>query len=268
MTATVFLGVDDVATRLRQAPDTVRVLEIRRDDGDAGPGGHLPGAVPVSLTTDLSRSDAPATAGKRPLPDVDTLQSAARRWGIGKDTSVIVYDHDASFVAARGWWVLRWAGIPDVSILDGGLPAWVAAGHATEELCAPAGPGDVELTAGHLPELDADTAAELGRRGRLLDARTDDAFADGHLPGARNVSSRDTLTAAGTLRGVDELRALYGLDGDAGAVPGLYCGGGVAAAHAAAVLAHLGVTAPLYVGSFSAWSADPARPVEREGGTR
>lgn len=73
------------------------------------------------------------------------------------------------------------------------------------------------------------------------------------------MSSRATLTDEGALRDPDALRRLYGLDG--AEVPGLYCGGGVAGAHAVAVLAHLGVTAPLYVGSFSAWSADPVRPV-------
>jgi thiosulfate/3-mercaptopyruvate sulfurtransferase len=63
------------------------------------------------------------------------------------------------------------------------------------------------------------------------------------------------------LADADEVRAHYGLAAADAPVPGLSCGGGVAGAFAVAALAHAGVTAPLYVGSFSAWSADPDRPV-------
>jgi thiosulfate/3-mercaptopyruvate sulfurtransferase len=42
---------------------------------------------------------------------------------------------------------------------------------------------------------------------------------------------------------------------------GVYCGSGNAAAHKIAALNAVGIEAALYVGSWSAWSADPARPV-------
>jgi thiosulfate/3-mercaptopyruvate sulfurtransferase len=259
MSLPTFISADDLAARLA-AGDPIRVLEARRDD-TVSSGTHLPGAVPISLTADLSRPAEPATAGKRPLPRIADLQTAARRWGLRADTAVAVYDHDGDFVAARAWWVLRWAGLRDVAILDGGVRAWVAAGHATGALATDVTPGDVVLSAGHLDELDADGAARLAEQGRLLDARGATAYADGHIPGARNVGSGNTFDDDGTLRPAAELRRLYGVDGVDAAPPGLYCGGGVAGAHAVAVLAHLGVEAPLYVGSFSAWSADPARPV-------
>lgn len=256
MTAPVFVTADELAARLA-AGDDVRVLEVRRDD-EADVPGHVPGAVAVSLVDDLARVDAPATAGRRPLPDIADLQRAVRRWGISDRTVVVLYDHDIDFAAARGWWVLRWAGLGEVSILDGGWPAWVRAGHPAGALAGDLPAGDATVRPGGLPELDADSAAALAGRGALIDARGGDAFGRGHIPGARNVSSRATLTDAGTLRDADELRALYAVDAG---VPGLYCGGGVAGAHAVAVLAHLGVTAPLFVGSFSAWNADPHRPV-------
>lgn len=254
---TVFVSADTLAAIRRERPDTVRVIEVRRT-GDDAPDRHVDGAVVAVLTTDLSRSGAPATEGKRPLPDLPTLQGTVRRWGIHDDTSVVVYDHDGSFVAARAWWVLRWAGLADVSILDGGLPAWLAAGHPVGRLAADVGRGTATLTGGRLPQLDADAAAARAAAGRLVDARPTDAFAAGHIPGARNVSSRSTVADDGTLHDAATLRARYGPDL---AGIGLYCGGGVAAAHGVAVLAHLGVTAPLFVGSFSAWSADPRRAV-------
>lgn len=260
MTASVFVGADELASRLSEAPDTLRVIEVRRSTVDA-PDQHVDGAVVATLTADLSRDGAEATEGKRPLPEVATLQAALRRWGVNDGDTVVVYDHDGSFVAARAWWVLRWAGVGDVRILDGGLPAWVAAGHPVGNVAPDVRHGTVTVTGGHLEQLDADSAADLAADGRLIDARSADSFRAGHIPGARNVGSGDTVSVDGTLLDADALRALYLAEGDA---PGLYCGGGVAAAHGVAVLAHLGISAPLFVGSFSAWSADPSRPVAAE----
>ncbi|MGE2734721.1 sulfurtransferase [Mycolicibacterium vaccae] len=260
MTGKVFVSADAVAARLTDARDRLRVIEVHREVADPSPGEHVPGAVPAFLTTHLSRADAPAIDGKRPLPTIAALQATLRSWDIHDDTAVVVYDVDGSLVAARAWWVLQWAGITDVTILDGGLPAWAAAGHPVGDLGTPRGDGTVTLSGGHRGQLDADRAAALAVEGRLVDARSAEVFRSGHIPHARNVGNRQTVSADGTLRPADELRALYGVT-DGGDAPGLYCGGGVAAAHGVAVLAHLGFDAPLYVGSFSAWTADPTRPV-------
>ena len=61
---------------------------------------------------------------------------------------------------------------------------------------------------------------------------------------------------------IDQARARFaelGIEGDAPV--GVYCGSGMAAAHEVAVLTSLGIPAKLFVGSFSAWSADPTRPI-------
>ncbi len=261
----VFIGVDEVAAQLAQSPSGLRFIEVRRDHEVVAQ--HLPGAVVATLSGDLSDTATDPTQGKRPLPDITALQSRLRRWGITRTDQVVVYEGAPSFVAARAWWVLRWAGLERVSILDGGLPAWLRGGHPIGGLAAAVAPSDIAVSAGHLDQLDAERAAAMAARHRLIDARTADSFAAGHIPGARNVSSADTLTAFGTLRDTAALRELYGVEHDSTA-PGFYCGGGVAAAHAVAVLAHLGVTAPLFVGSFSAWGADPARPITVNQGAR
>ncbi|MEU7631280.1 rhodanese-like domain-containing protein [Nocardia sp. NPDC049220] len=261
----VFVSVEKLAGLVQSNPGGVRLLEVRDEShgsAAAGPLDHLPGAVVVDLATELARTDAPPTEGRRPLPRVEDLQRAARSWGLHDDSTVIVYDDRGGLVAARAWWVLRWAGLTRVGILEGGLRAWIAAGRTVGPIAERVIPGDVTLRAGQLPELDADEAAALATRHLLIDARAEEAYRAGHIPRSRNISSRDALTLDGTLRAAAELRALYRVAAPDPPVPGMSCGGGVAGAFGVAVLAHLGVTAALYVGSFSAWSADPHRPVE------
>ncbi|SDH21151.1 rhodanese-like domain-containing protein [Pseudonocardia oroxyli] len=227
--------------------------------------GHLPGAVYVDLDTELAGHGEP-TDGRHPLPEVADLQAAARRWGVRADRPVVAYDASGGLAAARAWWLLRWAGHPDVRLLDGGLAAWTAAQGPLETGEVVPEPGDVVLDGGHLPVLDADEAAELARTGLLLDARAGERYRGevepvdpraGHIPGARSAPTGDNLDPDGRFR--RDLRARFAAFGE-GEI-GVYCGSGVTAAHQVAALASVGVSAALFPGSWSAWSNDPARPV-------
>src|SRR5690606_2978430 len=111
---------------------------------------HLPGAVYVDLETELSAHGEPSE-GRHPLPDVEQLQESARRWGLRDGDAVVVHDAGNGVAAARGWWLLRHAGISDVRILDGGLAAWRAAGGAVEQGPVEPERGDIELGWGHMP---------------------------------------------------------------------------------------------------------------------
>lgn len=229
--------------------------------------GHLPGAVYVDLDTELAGAHEPG-AGRHPLPAIEDLQAAARRWGITRDSAVVVYDNSGGLAAARAWWLLRWAGVTDVRILDGGLAAWQAAGYPEATGTAhPRPAGDVVLSPGHLPTLTADEAAALPTTGTLLDARAGERYRGetepidpraGHIPGAISRPTGGNLSdGVPTFRTADELRERFaGLPGPIG----VYCGSGVTAAHQIAALATLGVEAALYPGSWSAWSSDPDRP--------
>lgn len=238
------------------------------DVGGARPGtvdartSGLPGAVPVDLATELAGPGG-GTLGNRPLPDIAELQANARRWGIRTGAPVVVYDDKNGLQAARAWWVLCWAGIADVRLLDGGLGSWLAAGYATADLTRVPDLGNVQLSAGHLPTLDANAAARQPHRGVLLDARDGNAYeTSGHIPGALNAPAKGNLSAAGTFAPPEELRLRYAALGALGSADvGVSCGAGVSAAHDIIALASLGQPAALFVGSWSAWSADPSRPV-------
>jgi thiosulfate/3-mercaptopyruvate sulfurtransferase len=227
--------------------------------------GHLPGAVFVDLDTELAAPPTPQD-GRHPLPDLAELEAAARRWGVSGERAVVAYDAVGGMSAARVWWLLRWAGVGDVRLLDGGLAAWTAAGLPLEAGWVTAEPGDVVLVPGALPTIDADEAA--GWTGSLLDARAVERYAGevepvdpraGHIPGAISVPTAGNVRADGTFLPDDELRARFvGVQGPVA----VYCGSGVTAAHEVAALAVVGVEAALYPGSWSQWSNDPARPVE------
>ncbi|MET9327750.1 sulfurtransferase [Tsukamurella sp. NPDC003166] len=229
---------------------------------------HIPGAVYVDLETELAAPASPE-AGRHPLPDIADLQKSVRAWGIHPESTVVVYDDNAGQSAARLWWLLRWAGIADVRLLDGGLGAWRAAGLPVAGGAeAAAGGGTAVVTPGGLPTVTADDVAAGGAL--LLDARAGERYRGevepvdpraGHIPGAVSAPTADNVGPDGLFLPADRLRERFaglGVRDDADVT--VYCGSGVTAAHQIAALASIGVTAALYPGSWSQWSADPARP--------
>jgi thiosulfate/3-mercaptopyruvate sulfurtransferase len=266
--------VDAVTLAAALASDEPPVLlDVRwalgRTDGhEQYLAGHLPGAVFVDLDGELAAPPS-AAAGRHPLPDVAALEAAARRWGVREDRAVVAYDASGGTSAARAWWLLRWAGVRDVRLLDGGIDAWTAAGLALEAGAVIAEPGDVVVRPGGMPTIDADDAA--GWDGPLLDARAEERFTGevepvdpkaGHIPGAVAAPTAGNLGDDGTFLATDALRDRFrALGAAAGAPVAVYCGSGVTAAHEIAALAAVGVEAALYPGSWSQWSNDPSRPV-------
>ncbi len=267
----VLISAEELRERLADGDARIRLLDVRWALGDPdGPqhylDGHIPGAVFVDLETELADPPSPAR-GRHPLPDLAHLQKCARSWGLRTGDTVVAYDATGGMAAARAWWLLRWAGLAQVRILDGGLPAWDRAGGkviAGEE--PDPEPGDVVLTPGGMPVVDADAAANWN--GLLLDARAGERYRGevepidpraGHIPGAISAPTAENLTGEGTFKPADELRSRFTEFG-AGPVA-VYCGSGVTAAHQVAALAVAGIDAALYPGSWSQWSNDPKRPV-------
>jgi thiosulfate/3-mercaptopyruvate sulfurtransferase len=263
------ITVDDLA-RLLDAREAVVLLDVIEEQGGAADDRpKIPGALSVHLATDFSGRPTPA-AGRRPLPDVSDLQAKARAWGIRGDSIVVVYDNSGGAQASRAWWTLRWAGLANVRVLDGGYGAWVATGRPSSNhvVTHAALAGDVVLTSGGMPTIDVEEAAALAAQSRLLDARPRAAYAGdpakpgtGHIPGAIHAAAGDNI-ADGKFKSNEELRARFSVLGADGSTKiGVYCGSGNAAAHAVAAMGAVGLKAALYVGSWSAWSADPSRPV-------
>jgi thiosulfate/3-mercaptopyruvate sulfurtransferase len=260
------------------------LLDCRFDLVDTAAGereyalGHLPGARYVHLDRDLSGPKLAPDGrfrGRHPLPERDMWAVTVGRLGIGPSTPVVAYDAQGGPYAARAWWMLRWLGHEAVAVLDGGVDAWTAAGGALE-VTAPAivpQPPYPAREPAPMPLIDAETlAARLGRV-CLLDARAGERFrgdvepldaAAGHIPGALHRFFKDNLRPDGRFKDAAQLHAELAplVAGHAVDAVVHQCGSGVTACHNLLALEHAGLgTTVLYPGSWSEWSADPARPI-------
>jgi len=240
--------------------------------------GHVPGAVYAHLERELSGPKT-GTNGRHPLPDPDVLTQTLGRLGIDSSIQVVAYDQDSGAYASRLWWLLRWLGHPNVAVLDGGFAKWTSEGRPVAAGREARAPRTFSGTANPALVVSTDEVARLPPGWTLLDARAPERFRGevetidrvaGHIPGALNHPYMTNLDDEGVFLRRPELRARLQADmGDETAERVVcYCGSGVTACHNLLALEHAGLPgARLYPGSWSEWSSDPSRPVERENGT-
>jgi thiosulfate/3-mercaptopyruvate sulfurtransferase len=237
--------------------------------------GHLPGAIFADLDVDLA-GPITDTSGRHPLPDVERFRKILESWSVSNDTQVVAYDYANSALAARLWWMLRWMGHEHVAVLDGGIAAWGAAG------------GELQTTVPQFEETvfnakpkseyvatteEISVALAAGSEMNLLDAREAARFfaqtepidsVAGHVPGAINYPLSRNLNSDGTWRSATELARIWTdvLDGRPIAPLIAMCGSGVTACHLVLSAKIAGLAEPrVYIGSWSEWIRDPARPV-------
>lgn len=262
--------------------------------------GHLPGAIHANLETQLAHpphSEPGNTGGRHPLPDRLQLAAQCGAWGISNDTQVVAYDDAGGAYAARAWWLLRWLGHTKVAVLNGGITAWTALQGTTlvtettetpiaatfvardpltriatlTEVTAVVAATAAGASANSLPNPATTSAATISEpRPTLIDARARERFdgkvepidpVAGHIPSAVCLPHTGNLDAHGYFLTSERLAERFQSLGNIDDLI-CYCGSGVTAAHNVLALRHAGLPEPrLYVGSFSEWSADPARPI-------
>lgn len=216
---------------------------------------HIFGAVYGQIRDSFAAPPTPES-GNLPLPAIDALQRVLDDWQVGAETEIVVYGPSPA-LAARGWWVLTWAGVPNVRLLDGGLAAWTKSGGAVAQ--GDAAPrtrrsAPVRLSPDNLPSIVVADVAALDANTILIDARDEGAYLSGCIPNARNLPAADQWTPSRTFRSPREIRELYesvGVTPDSDVV--VYCGGGVLSAMNFMTLAAVGARPRLYVGSWSEW---------------
>lgn len=252
-------------------------LETPQQGQQAFDTGHIPGAHYLPLEHHLS-GQRTGSNGRHPLPDGQQLAARLGKLGIAPDTQVITYDNGDAVYAARAWWLLRWLGHENVAVLDGGLPAYLRAGGATDAKETQPQARRFVLRASRMHSADLpEIISNLSTSDYLvIDARSPDRFigqnetldpVGGHIPNAVNHFFRTNLDSEGCFKSAETLgetwRSLLG----AGVEPWQVihqCGSGVSACVNLLAMEIAGLSGSrLYPGSWSEWCADPDRPVSR-----
>jgi len=240
---------------------------------------HIPGAQFI-LVQDLSTPRGQGLTLE--LPSVDQLKAVFEKVGVTDKSRIIVYfSKDWVTPTARVFMTLDYLGLGDrTSILDGGLPAWLAEKRAVSAEVRPVKPG--RFTPHPNAELVVDAAwvnANLSKPGiAILDARAAKFYTGedagqmprgGHIPRAKSIPFSTLVNETNKFKTPDALRALFSTAGvkenDSVAT---YCHIGQQASLLYFVARYLGYDAHVYDGSFQDWSNRSELPVEKSEGVK
>lgn len=260
------LGAPDVVV----VEATYHLPTTGRDAGAEYLAGHIPGAVRF----DIDEIKDPSSPYPHMLPPPDVFGAAVGKLGIGNGQKVVIYDSYGLFSAPRVWWNFRIMGTPDVAILDGGLPKWLAEGRPVESGAVVRPPHHFNARIDHSAVASADEVLAALTKGsaQVVDARGAARFKGemaeprpgmraGHMPGARNLPF-DTLVIDGQLADEDIVRSVFATAGVDIERPIITtCGSGVTAAVLTLALNSIGKHARLYDGSWAEWGMRPELPV-------
>lgn len=267
------LAADEPDSRLAVVDGSWYLPAMNRDPAAEFRAAHIPGAVRIDI--DVVRDSDSALPHMLPKPDA--FAAAMGALGIAEDTTIVVYDGAGLFSAPRVWWMLTVFGARDVRLLDGGFPAWCAAGHPVER-----GAARARQPRTFTARLDTAVVADLVEvrhalntgAAQVVDARSAERFRGeapeprpgvrpGRMPGSLNLpftevveggslADPETISAAVRAAGVDPTRPVI-----------TSCGSGVTAAILWLALERIGhPPAALYDGSYSEWGARVDVPVE------
>ena len=230
---------------------------------------HITGALFAHLEEDLSGAVKPSITGRHPLPLVKDFELTLQNWGITNEHTIVVYDQLNSMFAARAWWLLKWAGLNNVKVLNGGYQAWLAEDGTTDAKAPLVSPSHFSISPNNQWVVNADTLVTEPEKYLILDARTLNRYRGdlepldakaGHIPGAIGADSTKNLKSDGLFIPATELKNRFALAAEKPTI--CYCGSGVTACHNILAIVEAGYPMPkLYPGSWSEWITDKNRRI-------
>jgi thiosulfate/3-mercaptopyruvate sulfurtransferase len=260
----------------------VRVAEVDYDPAANYNLGHIPGAVLFDWRKDIN------DAVRRDILDREQLTALLARSGISKETTLVLYGDFNNWFAAFAFWVLKYYGIRDVKILNGGRKKWIDEDRQVSKDLPTPPRGDLPAQAADeklrvfydyvrkvLPEVKAGKEV-------LVDVRSPKEFTGevtappeypnehaqrgGHIPGAVNVPWAQAVNENGTFKSREELEKLYSTKGVTPDKEVLtYCRIGERSSHTWFVLKYLlgYPNVRNYDGSWTEWGNQIRSPIEK-----
>ncbi|MGH1371851.1 MAG: sulfurtransferase [Cellvibrionaceae bacterium] len=272
----------DAAT-LARSLNNVIVLDCRFSLTDAAAGhsdyrrGHIPGAHYCDLNKHLS-GEVSRHGGRHPLPPFEQFIQQLHRWGICKDSQVVVYDDQKMAFASRAWWLLNIAGIRKVQLLDGGYQSWTEAGYAkdrrnsaektSKDPTQPAQDFDFSNTETFetiSKSLEVNTMTLIDSREAVRyrgEAEPIDPIA-GHIPKAKNLPWNQVTDDKGFVQTESFHTQRWSQITSSNNKTVVYCGSGVTACVNLLSAAIAGHRVSIYPGSWSDWISHDTAPIAK-----
>lgn len=264
----MLISADELHQRLIESDLIIFDCRFRLSDPEWGQGvyrkSHIPGAYYLDLDRDLA-SPVHEHGGRHPLPDLEVFANKVGQAGVTGASSIVVYDSGEG-MATRAWWLLRYIGIEDVFVLDGGYPAWQDGGYACATQVPPKIDRDYDAEVQYGWTVDVDDVRRIvsgEMEAVLIDARSHERYtgevepidkAAGHIPGAINYPWANGLQETGKWKPeyIQQKRFREILSAKQPIV--VYCGSGVTACADIFALKLAGARdVRLYTGSWSDW---------------
>ncbi len=243
---------------------------------------HIPGALQLPVHPYIKAKD-PAGSITRRLQGPDEFKELMSELGIGRGTSVVLYDDRGSVFATRLWWMLRYYGHKNARVLNGGWQGWVTSGYPVSFETSKAS----DTVAKFIPSTNRDRLATLveitghyhAQDWKVLDVRSHDEYVGkddrgnkraGHIPGAihmewtRFLENSNDTEGVRRFRSADEIQELlgeYGINKNQTVVT--LCQSGIRASLVAFALELAGYPViKLYDGSMAEWANLDNTPLE------
>ena len=175
--------------------------------------GHIPGSVWVDHAAWAKAFDG---AG-----DAVAWSKRIGELGIGVKTKVAVLDGNTGKDAARIWWILRYWGLADARLLNGGWKGWIDGKNAVAKEVAKVSGAEFEAVAqaDRLATKDFLLKALEGGKLQIVDARSEKEFCGtdkltnkkgGAMPGAKQLEWSDLLERdTQRFKPADDLKRLF-----------------------------------------------------------
>lgn len=248
--------------------ENIIIVDCRADlfDKDYGKNayeeGHIKNAFFLDVKKDLA-GEVKEHGGRSPLPDLEGLKNKLESIGINNDKIIVAYDEGKLAGAERFWWMLRYLGHNNVSVLNGGINSWLEEGYTLAKEVPSARKGNLEVNLNKDIITDiGEVKNKMGKEGFIIvDSRAPERYRGevepidkkaGHIPGARNYHWKDVLNDKAQFKPKEELAEHFRELKKYKEIV-LQCGSGIDACGNFIVLDELGFKPKLYVGSWSDW---------------